>query len=39
MEPEDFYYDELERDWDESYEPDYPNPDEYYENQYDLGDY
>lgn len=33
----DFYYDELERDCDEQYEPDYA--DSWYEDQYDLGDY
>lgn len=32
-------HDELERDWDERYEADYPDPDSEYENQYDLGDY
>lgn len=36
------YYDELERDWDEPFEPEV-EPDAYldsaYENQYDLGDY
>lgn len=36
------YYDELERDWDETYEPEPEEDrylDSYYENQYDLGDY
>ena len=44
-------YDELERDWDERYEPEqdepyepeqddyYPLCDSWYEDQYDLGDY
>ena len=31
-------YDELERDWDEPYEPD-AGLDSYYEDQFDLGDY
>jgi len=47
MEPDDFdtqiqceeyyeqYYDELERDHDEAYEPDYPDQDYIYENDYD----
>jgi hypothetical protein len=42
MDPEDFYYDELERDWDEAYEPE-GGEDSYldssYEDRYDLGDY
>lgn len=38
---EDRYYDELERDHDEPYEPDeyVPDPDAWYEDQYDLGDF
>ena len=35
-------HDELERDWDESYEPegsDYPDPDSAYEDQYELEEY
>lgn len=35
-------YDELERDWDERYEPDYAEDsylDSSYEDQYDLRDY
>jgi hypothetical protein len=38
MDPENFYYDELERDWDEREAYDYPNPDADYENLYDLRD-
>jgi hypothetical protein len=34
-----FFYDELEREHDEPFEPEYPDPDSSYENQYDLGDY
>jgi len=36
------YHDELERDWDESYEPEPAEDrylDSYYEDQYDLGDF
>lgn len=33
-----FYHDELERDWDESYEPEYPDPDVEYESRYELDD-
>lgn len=33
------YHDHLERDHDEEYEPDCPDPDSWYEDQYDLGDY
>ena len=39
---EDAFHDDLERDWDEPYEPE-PDEDRYidswYEDQYDLGDY
>lgn len=39
---EDFYHDELERDWDEPYEPSMAE-DQYldasWEDRYDLGDY
>lgn len=40
------YHDELERDWDEPYEPvtgcdpaEYVDCDSWYDEQYDLGDY
>lgn len=33
------YHDELERDWDEPYEPEDRYLDSSYEDQYDLGDY
>ena len=36
---ENFYHDELERDWDERYEPEYPDPDAEYESRYELEDY
>jgi hypothetical protein len=35
----DLSYDEVERDHDEAYEPEYEQyDDDWYENQYDLGD-
>lgn len=34
-----FYHDELERDWDEAYEPEYPDPDAEYESRYELEDF
>lgn len=34
-----FYHDELERDWDEPYEPEYPDPDVEYESRYELEDF
>lgn len=34
-----FYHDELQRDWDEPYEPDYPDPDVEYESRYELEDF
>ncbi len=33
------YHDELERDHDEPYEPDYPDPDAEYESRYELEDF
>ena len=36
---ENFYHDELERDWDERYEPEYPDPDAEYESRYELEDF
>ena len=32
-------YDHMERDHDEAYEPDYPDPDSWYDEQYDLHDF
>ena len=34
-----FYHDELQRDWDEAYEPEYPDPDAEYESRYELEDF
>ena len=34
-----FYHDEMERDRDEPYEPEYPDPDAEYESRYELEDF
>jgi hypothetical protein len=36
---EDFYHDELERDWDEPYEPEDARYDDWYDEQYEVEDF